>query len=488
MSLAAAAIPFSPSPAFQHTLRQFKESPSISRIYILHDGSFFTDSPKCEALKVNAPFSGAALRLLFRRAKEEIVFLVTRPEAIDIAPNDIERGVEVARETKAGIAYADYAEISNGVRTEHPVLDYQPGSIRDNFDFGPLVMLSTTAVHRVLRKTGGLMNTRRAGLYDLRLRLSEFFTFFRIRESLSTVHSRTAGAPTESQFDYVDPRNSEAQKEMEKVATAHLKRIGAYLRPSNKKAPRDKNEYPVFASVIIPVRNRRNTVAEAIRSALGQKSEFSFNIIVVDNHSDDGTSGILATLARDNPNVHHLIPDRRDLGIGGCWNFGLNSRYCGKYAVQLDSDDLYAHDHALTDLVSMFGKGDFAMVIGAYRLVDAGLKEIPPGVVDHREWTDANGRNNALRINGLGAPRAYRTDLCRRHPFPNVSYGEDYAMGLRLSREYRIGRIFEPLYLCRRWEGNSDAALPIDKSLRNDSYKDSLRTVEILSRQRLNRA
>ena len=488
MSLAAAAIPFSSSSAFQQTLRQFTESPSIAKVYVLHDGGPLPDSPKCVAVKVKDPFSGSTMDLLFHRVTEEYLIFVARPEAIELVPNGIERGVEVAVRSEAGMSYGDYLELKGRTCTEHPVADYQPGSIRDNFDFGPLMIFSVRSVRRALKKTGRLLNTRGAGLYDLRLRLSSYFSLVHIKENLCALRRGNDGSITESQFNYVDPRNSDAQKEMEKVATAHLKRIGAYLGPVFRKTPRDSSKYPVLASVIIPVRNRRNTIAEAIGSALKQKGEFPFNIIVIDNHSDDGTTEILAKMALGNSKIHHMIPDRRDLGIGGCWNVGLNSEHCGRYAVQLDSDDLYAHEHALADLIRVFSSGDYAMVVGAYKLVDAGLKEIPPGVIDHREWTDKNGRNNALRVNGFGAPRAFRADLCRMYPFPNVSYGEDYAMGLRLSREYRVGRIYEPLYLCRRWEGNSDASLTVEKSLRNDSYKDFLRTLELLSRQRLNRA
>jgi glycosyltransferase involved in cell wall biosynthesis len=288
-------------------------------------------------------------------------------------------------------------------------------------------------------------------------------------------------------FDYVDPRNQTVQKEMEQAAAQHLKNLGAYLAPYFKPIPPATTNFPVAASVIIPVRNRVKTVADAVQSALKQKADFSFNVIVVDNHSTDGTTGLLVKLAQQDRRVEHIIPTRHDLGIGGCWNEALLSEHCGKFAVQLDSDDIYSDEQTLQKVVTEFTRGDFAMVIGSYQLVNFDLQEIPPGVIDHREWTPENGRNNALRINGLGAPRAFRTELARQVLLPNVSYGEDYAIALRLSREYQIGRIYEPIYLCRRWEGNTDAALPIEKLNRHDLYKDRLRTIEIMARQRLNR-
>jgi glycosyltransferase involved in cell wall biosynthesis len=274
---------------------------------------------------------------------------------------------------------------------------------------------------------------------------------------------------------------------MEKVATQHLKRLGAYLAPRFKKAPKPLQRFPVTASVIIPVRNRIRTIADAVNSALTQKTTFPFNVIVVDNHSTDGTTEKLQELSAQHPALKHLIPGRRDLGIGGCWNEATASEHCGQYAVQLDSDDLYSGPDTLQKIVDEFQRGDYAMVIGSYRLVNMNLEEIPPGLIDHREWTPANGRNNALRINGLGAPRAFNTALLREIGLPNVSYGEDYAVALRLSREYQIGRIYDCVYLCRRWEGNTDAALPIDKINRNDYYKDKIRSMEILARQQSNR-
>ena len=323
---------------------------------------------------------------------------------------------------------------------------------------------------------------RWAGLYDLRLRLSEKFSITRIPEPLYTASVADTRSSGEKQFDYVDPKNRDYQIEMERVATTHLQRIGAWLPPEFRSVPRVDGEFPREASVIIPVRNRERTVLDAVNSVLGQSADFTFNVIVVDNHSTDRTTEMLRGIG--DSRLVHLIPGRKDLGIGGCWNEGLKSSTCGRYAVQLDSDDLYSSPHSLASIVEELKRGPYAMVVGSYTMVNFKLETIPPGLIDHREWTRDNGRNNALRINGLGAPRAFDTAIVREIGFPNVSYGEDYAVGLRISRDYEIGRIYDSVYLCRRWEGNSDSALPLETANRYDSYKDGLRTDEILARQR----
>jgi glycosyltransferase involved in cell wall biosynthesis len=324
-------------------------------------------------------------------------------------------------------------------------------------------------------------------VYDLRLKISVSHQLFHIQEYLYTKVESDVRVSGEKLFDYVDPRNQLVQKEMEAVATSHLKNIGALLSPKFKHVPKSVVDFPVEASVIIPVRNRAKTIADAVRSVLIQKTDFAFNIIVVDNHSTDGTTEVLRELASKNPSVKHIIPTRKDLGIGGCWNDAILSDHCGKYAVQLDSDDIYSGAGTLQKVIDLFWSGNYAMVIGSYTLVNMDLQQIPPGVIDHKEWTARNGRNNALRINGLGAPRAFDTALLRHVLLPNVSYGEDYGVAIRLSREYQIGRIYEPIYFCRRWEGNTDAALSLEKANKNDVYKDKLRTIEILARQKMNR-
>ena len=390
--------------------------------------------------------------------------------SIEAGPRTFERMTQVVRETGAGWVYADGAA--------HPRIDYQSGSIRDNFDFGPLVAISTGAARRV----GIDGRWKWGGLYDLRLRIAEKFPIVRIPEPLYSASLLDARPTGERQFDYVDPRNRDYQAEMEHVATAHLKRIGAWLEPRFETVPAAAQISPVKASIVISVRNRERTIIDAVRSALAQKAEFPFNVLVVDNHSTDRTTELLRSIV--DPRLRHIVPQRRDLGIGGCWNEAIYSAECGEYVVQLDSDDLYRDDGVLRAIVAELETGRYAMLVGAYTMVDFSLKEIPPGLIDHREWTRENGRNNALRINGLGAPRAFNTAILRRIGFPNVSYGEDYAVALRISREYEIGRIYESIYLCRRWEGNSDSALPLEVANRYDHYKDWLRTIEIQARSR----
>jgi hypothetical protein len=410
--------------------------------------------------------SSASITEILDRATEDVVFIADSRVGIEPRPDMF----SLMADAGAGLVYSD----SEG----HPRIDYQRGSIRDNFDFGPVIAISVPAARKVWK--GG--ETRWAGLYDLRLRLSEAFPIVRIPEALYSSSILDARPTGEKQFDYVDPKNRDYQIEMEQVATSHLQRIGAWLKPEFRDVPKVAGGFPVEASVIIPVRNREKTILEAVESALKQAANFPFNIIVVDNHSTDRTTEILRGIS--DPRLVHLIPEPRDLAIGGCWNAAVASASCGRYAVQLDSDDLYSSDASLARIVEELKRGPYAMVVGSYTMVNFKLETIPPGLIDHREWTPDNGRNNALRINGLGAPRAFDTTVLRGIGFPNVSYGEDYAVGLRISREYQIGRIYESLYLCRRWEGNSDSALPLETANRYDSYKDGLRTDEILARQR----
>lgn len=466
-------------------------NPLVRKAFVLHAGAPGNLPPRCETLAVAGPVSGVTWNtILDRVATRYILFF---PDAAGVHPDlrAPDRLVETAEATGAGAVYSDYAEVCGGTLREHPVNDCQTGSLRDGFDFGPLILLSTAAARRAIRKYGKIPAYRWAGWYDLRLKISADRDLFHLPERLSTVdreltavESGKAGAG--GHFAYVDPGNRAAQEEMEAAATAHLKRIGAFLAPEFRDVPSAAGSFPVEASVVIPVRNRVQTIADAVASALSQRTDFPFNVIVVDNHSTDGTTKRLAGLAGRHPAAKHLVPKRRDLSIGGCWNEAIFSDLCGRYAVQLDSDDLYRGDDALQRLVALLRKGDCAMAVGSYTLVDEALREIPPGLIDHREWTDANGRNNALRINGLGAPRGFDTSILRRIGFPNVGYGEDYAVALRLSREYRIGRIYDSLYFCRRWEGNTDAALSIEQTNRHDHYKDCLRTQEIRARRKMN--
>ena len=420
-----------------------------------------------------ADFSSATVAALLSEAAEDVLFLADPRVPVEPGPRLFDRMRQVLRETGAGWVFSDSAA--------HPRIDYRPGSLRDTFDFGPVVALSVAAA----RAAGLSPGLRWGGLYDLRLRLSETRPVVRVPEPLYEEGAPRDAPPSsgrEVHFDYVDPRNRDYQLEMERVATAHLARIGACLPPDFLEVPEPDASFPVEASVVIPVRNRVRTIREAVESALSQRTPFPFNVVVVDNRSTDGTTAVLEGI-RDERLVP-IVPGRRDLGIGGCWDLAVSSPRCGRYAVQLDSDDLYAGDDVLARIVDTLRAGPYAMVVGSYTTVDASLREVPPGLVDHREWTRENGRNNALRVNGFGAPRAFATTLLRRHGFPNVSYGEDYAVALRLSRDYEVGRLYESLYLCRRWEGNSDSALPRETQNRYDAYKDWLRTVEIEVRRR----
>ncbi len=407
------------------------------------------------------------------------VLLQITDEDIELGPFAPERFYTIAEMTQAGLVYADYREEKEDKFIPHPLIDYQEGSLRNDFDFGKLLFIRTSALKKAIRQATG--DYQHAGLYDVRLNISRSYPIVHINEYLYTAKEKDTRSSGQKMFDYVDPRNQEAQKEMEQACTAHLKAIGAYLKPEFLKVDFTEENFPVEASVIIPVRNRVKTIEDAIRSVLHQKTSFAFNLIIIDNHSTDGTSERIQKYA-DGARVIHLRPKRTDLGIGGCWDLGVNHPECGKFAIQLDSDDVYSDTSTLQKIVDAFYTQQCGMVIGSYRMTNFQMEEIPPGIIDHKEWTPDNGRNNALRINGLGAPRAFYTPLIRRIHFPNTSYGEDYAVGLRISRDYQIGRIYDVLYLCRRWEDNSDATLSIEQTNRNNLYKDRLRTWELKAR------
>ncbi|HKP84755.1 MAG TPA: glycosyltransferase family 2 protein [Blastocatellia bacterium] len=431
--------------------------------------------------------SGPSLARLINESATDYLLLILPGEQVRLGARALDRFLSVATDSGAGLVYSDFKDELGESLSDHPLIDYQDGSIRDSFDFGSIMLISKRAADKAARAHGEAdQNARWAGLYDLRLKLSIDSKITRIPEPLYSRVPSDRRASGERQFDYVDPRRRDYQREMEDVATAHLKRAGAYLAPDFKSLRRVDERFRVRASVIIPVRNRERTIREAVESALSQKAPFDFNVIVVDNHSTDRTTEILSDLSREDKRLVHLRPERTDLGIGGCWNEAVYSSHCGEHAVQLDSDDLYADERTLEKIIAKFDEGNYAMVIGSYTIVNFDLEEIPPGLIDHREWTRENGRNNALRINGLGAPRAFYVPALREIGLPNTSYGEDYAAALRVSRDYEIGRIYESIYFARRWEGNSDAQLPLAQANRYDAYKDYLRTVEILARKRAN--
>lgn len=413
----------------------------------------------------------------------DYVMICTRHTTIGWGNNTLERFLRVADDTDAVMVYADHYKMVEGKMEKHPVIDYQSGSLRDDFDFGCLWCIKAQALADYIAQSDR-EEYQFAALYDLRLYLSRVGEIFHLNEFLYSEAELDTRKSGEKQFDYVNPRNREVQIEMEKACTQHLGKVGALIDTTFYRQPDfGEQDFEYEASVIIPVFNREKTVADAVKSALGQKANFKFNVIVVNNHSTDRTGEILDELKADN--LIQIVPERTDLGIGGCWNEAINSSFCGKFAVQLDSDDLYSSPKTLQKIVDAFYKQKAAMIIGSYRMCDFDLNTLPPGLIDHKEWTDENGCNNALRINGLGAPRAFFTPLVRQIQFPNTSYGEDYALGLAFSRRYRIGRIYDELYLCRRWGGNSDAALSVEKVNANNLYKDRLRTMELKARQHL---
>jgi hypothetical protein len=477
-----------PAPFFEKVLRSLMSANLVHEVIIVGQEPVNLKLPGCRVLLAGPLTSHETVALILREVSTEYLLLLLSARHISIEPEALERMLEAAQSTNAGMVYSDFYEISTQAKTLHPLNDYQPGSVRDDFDFGAMILFSVSAVQSAMNKYGLAPGIKFAGLYNLRLKLSIDHAVHHVRKPLYSLTRLEAPSSSDKLFAYVDPRNVAVQKEMETVFTDYLKKIGAYLPPQRlKQVEQTTTSFPKEATVVIPVLNRRGTIAEAVTSALSQQTDFPFNVIVVDNHSTDGTTAVLSDLAGQHPRLKHIIPMRTDLGIGGCWNEALHSDACGRYAVQLDSDDLYSRARTLQKMVDVLRKGTCAMVVGSYTLVNERLEEIPPGLVDHREWTDENGHNNALRVNGLGAPRAFNTGLMRNIGFLNVSYGEDYAAALRICCEYRIGRIYESLYLCRRWPGNTDAALSIEQANRNDAFKDEVRTHEIIARQKLNR-
>ncbi|MDR1763613.1 MAG: glycosyltransferase family 2 protein [Dysgonamonadaceae bacterium] len=425
--------------------------------------------------------SSAVLKKAIAAVKTPYTMIYLNSNPVEWAPYSQERMLKIAKDTGAALTYSDRLKSINGEIKPWPVTDYQFGSVREDFDFGAVWLCSTEIIREIVSDEDE-DDLKYAALYDLRLRISEFHIITHVKEFLYTELDADSRKSGEKLFDYVNPKNREVQAEMEACFLEHLRKDGALLEPVFKAVDFESEKFPLEASVIIPVKNREKTIEEAVKSALGQKTDFAFNVIVVDNHSSDNTTKILSRLAEENRNLVHIIPDYRHLEIGGCWNEAIMDARCGRFAVQLDSDDLYIDDRTLQKIINAFYEQKTAMIIGSYKLVDFNLKEIPPGIIDHREWTPENGRNNALRINGLGAPRAFYTPIIREIKFPNVSYGEDYAVCLAVSRNYQIGRIYEPLYLCRRWDGNSDSNPDVALLNARNAYKDSLRCMEIDAR------
>lgn len=475
-------IPYVDAAQAKATIDGLRESALVNNIYLLATDAAATAVEGCTMVHIDALNSSDTMLKIAEAAKAPYTLLYTKYNNLVMGYFALDRFVRLAGDSKAGMMYADSYTVIEGKKSNAPVIDYQEGSLRDDFNFGSVLFFNT----EVLKKAAAGIDVHytAAGLYDLRLRLSRIAPIVHINEYLYsdvTVDNRKSG---EKIFDYVDPKNRGVQIEMEKACTAHLKAVVGYLEPKFDEIDFNKGNFEYEASVIIPVRNRIRTIRDAIRSVLSQKTDFPFNLIVIDNHSTDGTTEAIDEF-KDDPRLVHIVPQRDDLGIGGCWNAGVQHPKCGKFAVQLDSDDVYSDENTLAKMVAAFYEQKCAMVVGTYMLTDIDKNPIPPGVIDHKEWTPENGRNNALRINGLGAPRAFYTPVLREIHVPNTSYGEDYALGLAFSRHFQIGRVYDVVYLCRRWEDNSDAALDIVKMNNNNLYKDRIRTWELQARRAL---
>lgn len=480
----------------QEALLELHDNKTVQHINLLVSADFAASHQVpdgCTFIVVDRLESSNTVRSIAENTDADYVIICTKATPIRWGLYALERFLRTADDTGAVMVYSDHYSVQEGKLEKHPVIDYQAGSLRDDFDFGSLWLVKAQNLLDYAAQQDR-QEYQFAGLYDLRLYLSRVGEIFHINEFLYTEDELDTRKSGEKQFDYVNPRNREVQIEMEKACTHHLEKVGALVDTNYYRQPDfDEQEFEYEASVIIPVFNREKTIADAVKSALSQKTSFKFNVIVVNNHSTDRTGEILSEIAHEMEERNdkqagrlvQIVPDRNDLGIGGCWNMAINSDHCGKFAVQLDSDDLYSSPKTLQKIVDAFHKQKAAMMIGSYRMCDFDLNTLPPGLIDHKEWTEDNGCNNALRINGLGAPRAFFTPLVRQIQFPNTSYGEDYALGLVFSRRYRIGRIYDELYLCRRWGGNSDAALSIDKVNANNLYKDRLRTMELKARQQM---
>lgn len=467
------------------TMGSLEGSGVVNSIHAIAPDGHSGDAAAGRLSFISAPgfASTVALRKMADAADTEYVLIYAKTFPLDLGKFALQRMMQVCDDSDAGFVYSDYYENREGKLSPHPVIDYQEGSLRDDFNFGSVMLYRAEE----FRKACSRMNVEYqfAGLYDLRLKISQTHKPVHIQELLYSEVETDTRMTGEKQFDYVDPRNRAVQVEMELACTDHLREINAWLKPEFREISFNDGKFDTEASVVIPVKNRVTTVGDAIKSVLSQKTNFSFNMIIVDNYSTDGTTDVIKSFAEKDSRVVHIIPERKDLGIGGCWNEALFSEKCGRFAIQLDSDDLYIDDNVITRIVDAFHAQKCAMVVGSYKMVNFDLQDIPPGLIDHREWTPDNGRNNALRINGLGAPRAFYTPVLRSIRIPNVSYGEDYAAGLAISRQWQIGRIYEPLYLCRRWDENSDAALDVNKSNTYNSYKDKIRTVELLARMKM---
>ena len=477
-------IPYADAQQVQATVDGLRQNALVSKIFLLATDANAAAVEGCEVINIDALNSSATMKKIAAAAEGDYTLFYTKYNNLVMGYLALERMVRLAGDSKAAMVYADNYQVVEGKKSNAPVIDYQFGSLRDDFNFGSVLFFCTKALKAAAAEID--VEYTAAGLYDLRLKVSRQGDLVHINEYLYTEIALPVATEGESHFSYVDPKNRGVQIEMEQACTDHLKKIGGYLEPKFKEINFNQGDFEYEASVIIPVRNRVRTVRDAIKSVLAQKTDFKFNLIVIDNGSTDWTTEAIDEF-KDDERLIHIIPERDDLGIGGCWNAGVKHPKCGKFAVQLDSDDVYSDENTLAKMVAAFYEQNCSMVVGTYMLTDINMQMIPPGVIDHKEWTPENGRNNALRINGLGAPRAFYTPMLREINVPNTSYGEDYALGLAFSRHYQIGRVYDVVYYCRRWEDNSDHALDINKTNANNLYKDRIRTWELQARVELNK-
>lgn len=477
-------VPYQNARQVAKTVKNLRETGVVDQIYLLSTESAPQEVDGCIVLSVTQLNASETMKIIAKYAVADYTLIYAKYTTLELGLFAFDRILQIAVDSNAGMLYSDHYQVVGGTQRATPVVDYQFGSLRDDFNFGSLLLFKSEA----LREAVSRMNVEYqfAGLYDLRLKLSQKMELVHINEYLYSEVEDDDRKSGEKIFDYVDPKNRDLNMEMEMACTEHLKEIGGYLTPQFPTIEFDSHHFEYEASVIIPVRNRIRTIRDAIISVLEQKTDFKFNIIVIDNCSTDGTTEMIKEFAYDKRLIH-IIPKQKDLGIGGCWNLGVHHESCGRFSVQLDSDDLYKDENALQMMVNAFYEQNCAMVVGTYMMTNFDLEMIAPGVIDHKEWTPYNGRNNALRINGLGAPRAFYTPILREIKVPNTSYGEDYALGLKFSTTYQIGRVYDVLYLCRRWEDNSDASLDIKKMNKHNTYKDRLRTWELRARIEQNR-
>jgi len=467
------------------TAQNLLKSSLVKSVFLLATSGNNLNVDGCESIEIDSIKSTSTFKKIAEKSDTPYSLLYTKDTTLELGQYALERFFHIADGTKAGLVYSDYYQIADGVRSNLPLIDYQEGSLRDDFNFGSVLFYNAGYLKKAVE--AATEDYKHAGLYDIRLKVSQLADLIHINEYLYSEIEHDTRKTGEKIFDYVDPKNRAVQIEMEAACTDHLKKTGGYLAPVFKSIAFEEKSFPVEASVIIPIRDRVRTVEDAIKSVLSQKTTFSFNLIIVDNFSTDGTTEIIEKYAKLDSRLIHIKPTRTDLGIGGCWNEGVDYPGCGKFSVQLDSDDVYENDNTLQTIVDAFYEQNCAMVIGSYTMTNFKMETIAPGLIDHKEWTPENGRNNALRINGLGAPRAFYTPILRNIKVPNTSYGEDYALGLYFSREYQIGRIYDSIYLCRRWDDNSDASLDVVKMNGYNLYKDKIRTIELKARQNLNK-